>query len=101
MWSAIRTSIFLLLVLLAWTPCRFAIGQTIYNLSVFLDGSKGIAGPTGIALDANSNIYIYEDVPIPAVIQKFSPTGSFLGAVPEPERSIAVGEGHLTRDPRP
>ena len=55
---------------------------------------------SGRALDANNNVYIYEGIPIPAVIQKFSPSGSFLGAVPEPEKSIAVALGHLTLDPR-
>jgi hypothetical protein len=61
-----RITYFIFSVFLSWISLyQFTSAQTINNFSVFLDTTRGINGPTGIALDATNNIYIYELNPIP------------------------------------
>jgi hypothetical protein len=75
---------------------QLAPAQSITGASVFLNSAYGIRAPTGLALDANNNVYIY-DVGDPQAIQKFRPSRA-----PEAElrAPLNFGEGHLTEDPR-
>jgi hypothetical protein len=89
--------VFLLWVLLP----QLASAQSITGPSVFLNSSYGVRLPTGAALDANGNIYVY-DVGDPQAIQKFRPSRAPEAqiSIPNPQHNPLPGEGHLTEDPR-